>query len=581
MNSLNFTSCQRKKSKIRADETLSISSGNGKDKMFIVPPIVTYLLRRNFCIFLLAIIFGIASGALSIVLIQQINKSLSHADSAIISLVRIVRFSFWLLMSLTTAFISQYFLNRLGRNVLLHLRMHIANSLVHLPLPEMERLGSARISTAMVQDAQTICSAIQSFPNIVINSTVLVAALFYLASLSLKILCVFIIFFCFGIYVHRQITLRSATFLKNVSSFNEGLHKDIQTLTDGMKELKLNRFRRRDFLLNDLAIRVRTSADNNLQALTLFSVASQWGQLVLFSTIGITIFMGRSLISVDASAISAAALTIIYLINPISILLYSSSAFERMRIALTRIASFQSCIEKSTSDMLSEEDAGPDRYPLQCVELSSIHYQYERLGQSGFELGPIDLVIRPGEITFIVGGNGGGKSTLLKILTGLYSPSCGTLTWNGRKIETSRQLEDYRQLFSAIFCDAYLFERVIPSGCAQEDPAMIDVHLAKLQLKGKVSVENGYFTTTDVSQGERKRLALIAACLENRPIFVFDEWAADQDPKFKDIFYYEILSSLKEQGKAVVAITHDEKYFGVADHLVKIEDGRISSCKFS
>jgi putative ATP-binding cassette transporter len=80
---------------------------------------------------------------------------------------------------------------------------------------------------------------------------------------------------------------------------------------------------------------------------------------------------------------------------------------------------------------------------------------------------------------------------------------------------------------------------------------------------------------------ERKRLALIAACLENRPIFVFDEWAADQDPKFKDIFYYEILSSLKEQGKAVVAITHDEKYFGVADHLVKIEDGRISSCKFS
>src|SRR5690606_27967207 len=106
-------------------------------------------------------------------------------------------------------------------------------------------------------------------------------------------------------------------------------------------------------------------------------------------------------------------------------------------------------------------------------------------------------------------------------------------------------------------------------------------HLAQLQLDHKVRVENGTFSTLRLSQGQRKRLALLVAYLEDRPFYVFDEWAADQDPVFKKIFYTEILPSLKAKGKTVIAITHDDGYFHVADRCFKFEDGKLKELSVS
>lgn len=193
--------------------------------------------------------------------------------------------------------------------------------------------------------------------------------------------------------------------------------------------------------------------------------------------------------------------------------------------------------------------------------------------ETGFVLGPISLTLRSGEITYIVGGNGSGKSTLAKLLTGLYLPQTGSIHLNG-VLTTDHNREWYRQHFSAIFSDFYLFDRCLGFDQVNLDQK-VEHYLRQLQLSHKVQVKDGVLSTTRLSQGQRKRLALLVAYLEDRPIYVFDEWAADQEPLFRDFFYREILGTLKERGKTVVVITHDDRYFHLADHLIKLDYGRV------
>lgn len=211
---------------------------------------------------------------------------------------------------------------------------------------------------------------------------------------------------------------------------------------------------------------------------------------------------------------------------------------------------------------------------LLFVLFSQATHTYRREGEeSTFALGPIDLTIQPGELIFIVGGNGSGKSTLAKLITGLYIADSGQMRWDDVPID-DRNRESYRQLFSTVFADFYLFDRLV--GIRLEDPdEQAKIYLEKLQLDHKVEVRDGKLSTTALSQGQRKRLALLTAYLEDRPIYLFDEWAADQDPFFREVFYQQLLPELQQRGKAVLVISHDDRYFHLADRLVKLDYGKI------
>jgi putative ATP-binding cassette transporter len=193
--------------------------------------------------------------------------------------------------------------------------------------------------------------------------------------------------------------------------------------------------------------------------------------------------------------------------------------------------------------------------------------------EKGFMLGPISLTLQPGEITYIVGGNGSGKSTLAKLITGLYIPQSGSIYLNGALI-TDHNREWYRQHFSAIFSDFFLFDRCLGFSHDNLDEE-VERYLKQLQLDHKVQVKDGVLSTTRLSQGQRKRLALLTAYLEDRPIYLFDEWASDQEPLLRDLFYREILVKLKERGKTVLVITHDDRYFHMADHIIKLDYGKV------
>jgi putative pyoverdin transport system ATP-binding/permease protein len=196
-----------------------------------------------------------------------------------------------------------------------------------------------------------------------------------------------------------------------------------------------------------------------------------------------------------------------------------------------------------------------------------------RADENGFALGPISLSLQPGELLFIIGGNGSGKSTLAKLITGLYAPQSGSIELNGKPV-TQDNVEWYRQHFSAVFSDFYLFDSYLGFDRDTLDAEVSD-YLKQLQLSHKVSVKDGVLSTTNLSQGQRKRLALLETYLENRPVYIFDEWASDQEPKFRELFYKQMLPELKRQKKIVIVITHDDRYFHLADHVIKLDYGKI------
>jgi len=201
------------------------------------------------------------------------------------------------------------------------------------------------------------------------------------------------------------------------------------------------------------------------------------------------------------------------------------------------------------------------------------HTYHREQSEYNFVLGPVNLSLRPGELVFLVGGNGSGKTTLAKLLVGLYQPESGTICLNGQPV-TDANREAYRQLFSVVFSDFYVFEQLLGLVTPELD-TQARYYLIRFHLDHKVRVTEGVLSTTELSQGQRKRLALLNAYLEDRPCYVFDEWAADQDPLFKELFYTRLLPELQARGKLVVVITHDDKYFHLADRLLKLEDGRL------
>jgi putative ATP-binding cassette transporter len=208
------------------------------------------------------------------------------------------------------------------------------------------------------------------------------------------------------------------------------------------------------------------------------------------------------------------------------------------------------------------------------IELRGVTHTYHREREnSNFILGPVDLIVQPGELLFIIGGNGSGKTTLVKLLTGLYIPEEGEIRLNGQAVNDATR-EYYRRHFSVVFSDFYLFESLLGLDTRQIDKRA-RTYLSRLQLDHKVEVKNGVLSTTQLSQGQRKRLALLTAYLEDRPVYIFDEWAADQDPLFKEVFYLQLLPELKAQGKTVIVISHDDKYYQLADRIVKLDYGKV------
>jgi putative ATP-binding cassette transporter len=276
---------------------------------------------------------------------------------------------------------------------------------------------------------------------------------------------------------------------------------------------------------------------------------------------------------VEAQTLTGYTLVMLYMVGRLEGVIATTQMLRRASISLSKLEALGlSLAAHPGEDLCGAQAAAP---ACEVVELSGVNHTYRREREDdNFTLGPIDLAFRPGELVFLVGGNGSGKTTLLNLLAGLYVPESGRVLMDGLPV-TDENRENYRQLFSVIFSDFFLFEEFLGLGSPGLD-AKARLFLGELHLEHKVRIAGGKLSTLDLSQGQRKRLALLTAYLEDRPFYIFDEWASDQDPLFKEVFYRRLLPDLRDRGKAVLVITHDEKYFHLADRIIKLEEGKIA-----
>lgn len=525
--------------------------------------LIKLLLRASWPVVLIATIAGIASGAASAGLIAIINRKLGGGPGS--GLAR--DFIALCALALVSKIISQTLLARLAQDSIFALRAKLSRRILAAPLRQLEELGAHRLLVTLTDDTLVITNALTTLPLICVNGAIIVCCLIYLGTLSPRVLGAAVLFMAIGIVSFRLPAARAIGGLRRAREAQDLLFKHLRALIEGIKELKLNSARQQAFLAEDLERVGHEMRRHNVAGLTAYIAAANWGQLLFFIAIGVLLFLPPA--GASSAIVTGYTLTILYMTTPLEVIMGTFPLFGRAAVAFNKVDALGLAL---TSE--PRADSVPPGPSWRQLTLTGIkHSYYREREESSFTLGPIDLSLRPAEVVFLVGGNGSGKTTLAKLITGLYTPEAGQIRLDQITISDENR-QHYRERFSAIFADYYLFERLPARADARLD-AQAQAYLKRLELDHKVAVKDGLLSTSALSQGQRKRLALLAAYLEDRAIYLFDEWAADQDPSFKALFYTVLVPELKARGKAVVVITHDDKYFHLADRLIKIDYGQI------
>lgn len=531
---------------------------------------------------LAAIVLGAAGGVVTVGLLALINRALQGGEAAAAGLGALgvgAAFALSCAVLLGARVASQYLLARLGHGAVKELRLRLCRRVVAAPLARLEEVGPHRVLAALTEDVNAVTMGFMYAPVVGINGTMMVGCLVYLAWLDVRLFGLLAVALVAGIASYQVPAALGMARFHAAREQQDELFGHFRALLDGIKELKLHRRRRAAFLELLAAVAERARA-LRVRAAVIYNTAAAWGQLLFFVVIGLLLFARPGFLEAGRDTLTGYTLVLLYMMGPLQIVLDSFAVLGQADVAVAKVGRLGLSLEtaaehaaESAAGAAGEEGGGARRW--RRLELAGVVHSYRREGsERPFTLGPVDLAVGPGELVFLVGGNGSGKTTLAKILAGLYRPEGGAVRLDGRPVEDGASREAYRQMFSAVFADFFVFDSLLGLDAPDLD-ARARRHLAELRLAHKVEVEGGALSATDLSQGQRKRLALLTAYLEDRPVYLFDEWAADQDPEFKEVFYRGILPELRARGKAVIAITHDDRWFDLADRLLKLEDGAV------
>jgi putative ATP-binding cassette transporter len=463
---------------------------------------------------------------------------------------------------------------RLSQATVLDLRMRICRKVLSAPLRLLEDIGQPRIMAVLTQDIPDITTAILQVPQLCIHIAVLAACLVYLGWLSPLMLLILTSFMGAAVLVVRRLESKGQIYIKDGRDELDHLTSHLHALSDGAKELKLHRPRRESFYSDVLWQSATNLQTLNVRGQTWFSLLNSWVQVVYFFVIGTILIALPSLVAGEYRQIlTGYALAILYMRGHIMGVMITIPLVSRARVSLRKVEDLGLSLAPVDGPVDTTEVTQAIN-SWNVLELrAATHTYYREKEDSNFVLGPVDITLLPGELVFLVGGNGSGKTTLAKMIAGLYASEGGELLINGVPV-TEKNQDDYRQLFSGVFSDFHLFETLLGIEKVNLD-ARARVYLNEFHLDHKVEVKDGVLSTTKLSHGQRKRLALLTAYLEDRPIYIFDEWASGQDPVFKEIFYLKLLPELKARGKTVLVVSHDDKYYSVADRIIKLENGKV------
>ncbi|MCO8171478.1 cyclic peptide export ABC transporter [Pseudomonas sp. 21LCFQ02] len=530
------------------------------------------LLKPFWPIVTISIVLGMAGGLSITILLATINDVL-HSDSGMSQGV-VLGFAGLCLLALCSSILSDIGTNFVGQNIIAKLRKDLGEKVLSAPIEQIERYRTHRLIPVLTHDVDTISDFAFAFAPLAISLTVTLGCLGYLAMLSWPMFLLMVIATVVGTIVQYIARGHGIEGFIAARDFEDQLQKHYNAVAEGAKELRINRPRRQRMFTQRIQGTANHIRDLQIRAINIFVVAKTFGSMLFFVVIGLALAFQAYWPDADKSVMSGFVLVLLYMKGPLEHLVGTLPIVSRAQIAFRRIAELSEKFSSPEPHLLLEDKDSQPR-TLHSLELRDVQYGFPATeGSEPFRLGPVNLLIEQGEIVFIVGENGCGKTTLIKLLLGLYTPHKGEILLDAKPV-VAQTRDDYRQLFTTVFADYYLFDELVQG--SSDLPNEAEHYLQRMEISHKVSIKEGAFSTTDLSTGQRKRLALLSAWLEGRPVLVFDEWAADQDPTFRRIFYTELLPDLKRLGKTIIVISHDDRYFDIADQLVRMESGRVIS----
>jgi putative ATP-binding cassette transporter len=531
-----------------------------------------FVLRSSRGTLLFSALAGAIGGVTGIALIALVQMELARESYR--PGVMVWAFVALCFVSALARIIGQVGMIRLGQGAVAELGLRLVQRALQLPLRTFESIDASALLAVLTEDIVLIANAMVGIAHLCINIPIVIACFVYIGWLSPLVLVCGGIFAAIAIAVSVFLSERGVHGLRRARAQQDVLVGHFRTLIDGFRELKLHDGRRTaylDELLEPTVSRVRNAM---LRGLNLFAIIEGWNQLALFGFIGILLFVVPGWEPISRPTLVAAVLVVLYLMSPFDVILTWLPILGRARVSLLKVQAMMPTL-KQRADEAAGRLVSSKRLALRDqISLKSVSFTY-RDGHDtlGFTLESIDLTLRRGEIVILAGGNGSGKTTLVKLLSGLYRPEKGTIRLDGRVIGDEDR-EAYRQLFSVAFADGYVFPDFLGLQGDAIDARAND-GLERLRLAPQVSLQGRSFSTMDLSQGQRRRLALLGILLEDRPVCILDEWAANQDLAFKRVFYDKLLPELRSAGKAVLVISHDENHFHVGDRVVRLQDGRL------
>jgi putative ATP-binding cassette transporter len=455
------------------------------------------------------------------------------------------------------------------------MRIAMSDKIRRSELMFIEKAGRGEIYARLTQDTTTISQCVPIIFSGYQSAVVIIASLIYVLVISPQAFAVTVVLLGIGAYIYSFNQRQMREGLQQAIAQEAEFFDSLSHLIDGFKEIKINRAKNDEVFhrVEDVSRRTEEVMKKVSYGYVDHMVLSQ---TFFFLILAALIFVMPTTDYSRPEIVLKLTSAILFMVSPLEGALVAWHYQMKAAVALASIERLERLLDQSEHQQAGAPPPDSARFAgFSTLQLDNGLFAYPE-SESSFQVGPINLEIQRGTATFLVGGNGCGKSTLLKLLTGLYPLQHGRISLDGEPV-TVESIDSYRELFTCIFSDFHLFDRLY--GLGERDPAEVRQLIARMGLADKVDYRDGRFTNLDLSTGQRKRLALIASFLEDKPIYVFDEWAADQDVEFRARFYEEIIPDLTARGKTVIAVTHDDRWYDKCDQLLKLDYGKLTEVR--
>ena len=458
-----------------------------------------------------------------------------------------------------------------GQKLVYLLRLKIVSLVLRSDFSDFKSISRNDIHTAVTRDTQFISQSIIQIISLGQAAAMVVFSLIYLATLSWIASLFILVFLLVALTFFIQLHTKTSVDIKNSYDDESNTFEHLSQFLSGFKEIKMSSQRAKN-LVEDLVLAAKKARDSRTLALKKIGGVLGYVQLSLYVAVGMVIFAVPVFAGDFSDVVQKVATTSLFVLGSLQTIMFSLPLLITADQSAAQILKLVSTLENLDRADYSTR-THRDYLTVKKIQLHQVQYKYASASAiQGFDLGPVSCTFESGKTYFIRGQNGSGKTTFINVLLGLYQPSSGFISVDDQLLE---QPSDgaYRDLFGVVFSDFHLFNKLygISQDRLKDGEALIDL----FQLKDKLSLHEDRFNTIDLSTGQRKRLGLIEALLEDKQFLILDEWAADQDPEFRKYFYQVLIPYIKELGKTIIAISHDDKYFDHADEIITLSEGKI------